>query len=227
MRLAIYDIDGTLTQKGYPFWDLITLRVLPKNRKLQKYLEKWSAGYTDRLRMEEKEFVLQSKKMMEQCIRLDSTIRATEIRRIACEITLDLIKKDVVLKAAIEQVRQDLASGWEIVFSTGSYFDGACGFLDGLVDGGLLSKAEAGRIEIRGVTVDWEHSTVLFMNVGSNKAATGKDLQKYVSIKVYGDDPFGNDKGLFSLTTADKRFVIPGKVTTQDAIEGFARLHRW
>ena len=228
MRLAVYDIDGTLTEPGYPFWDSITSRVIAGKNNLRQYLEEWEQGSSARDGMKEEEFIKVSKEMMERCLRLDPTLTAACIRHAAKDITKEYCAKRIVIYSAIEQLKRDVQDGFNILLSTGSYFDGAIGFLEGLVAAGLLNDDDVAKIHVRGCTVNWLTKEVTFMNVGNNKSNTGLDLGVYKHIKVYGDDPFGNDIGLFNLTDdLSDRFVIPGKIKASSEVEGFAKLHAW
>jgi hypothetical protein len=87
--------------------------------------------------------------------------------------------------------------------STGGDECGAVGFVDGLVECGILSKDLGAKILVSGTRINWNELTVEHLNVGPLKSrglelAFQKpidDIQKRTQA-VFGDDPERGDRAL-------------------------------
>jgi hypothetical protein len=141
---------------------------------------------------------------------------ATAVRRQAALITSSLFFKHGIIRLeAIEYLKSRLSKGVTCVISTASYEDGARGFVDGLVDCGLLPKELAGKIVFTGTVVNWQIGKVAHMNVDTQKlrgleTALGKPLSE-IRPKInaiFGDDPAINDRALLD-GLCSHSFVIP------------------
>ena len=215
--LLIFDIDGTLTRvfnkntdksglPTYAFWDLITERCVSReNQKaLAQLCQEWSA-LTDK--GTGAEFIKNSIDMLQASIDLfASDIQGKTLREHGKAITHLMIKQGIIRPGALEMFVASLDQGFVCVLSTGSYEDGALGFLDALIAARKLSPAQANQVLVSGATIDWQTRKVLHHNVGDNKIAglvqtlkeNPGDFQPRVQ-GVFVDDPLGNDSGLCQL----------------------------
>jgi len=172
-------------------------------------------------------FIASSADMLQRSIRyMDAGVSEQDIIRRAKHITKDFITHGVVIQKAIQFLNQNAEAGHLCILSTGSYQSGAYGFLEALHEQGLVSSIGMENILVSGAVVDWQRKHVLHANVHDNKIKglnvllqerCRRCLQKVtegqsnadLDIYVYADDPAGNDFGILSLTTPDKRYVIP------------------
>jgi hypothetical protein len=104
-------------------------------------------------------------------------------------------------------------AGFQIVFSTTNYYEGAEAFVEILVEQGLITKYHQAQIISSGSLIDWKNQSIIHFNIGADKSvgvskALKIPLEKLPSLtdSAYGDDPLGNDVGILSL--AAKAFVI-------------------
>lgn len=108
-----------------------------------------------------------------------------------------------------------LEQGNLCILSTGSYYDGAVGFVDALIEEGLLPGDALEKLVISGALVDWRNRTVIHANIADNKIkglegaclAKGCTFVKENVVGIYVDDPEGNDSGICSLNPGVVRLI--------------------
>jgi hypothetical protein len=214
--IQIFDLDGTLTiefdpDEGdrtgekldtYNYWHRIT-------RKLARDPEAFDAREKTWLEM-----VMATKNidMISSLIeRTKSEITMFDegdkndesIRKQATLITHDFLDKGIVELDAIRYLEHQLIEGVICAISTGGDESGAAGFVDGLVERGLLSKDLADNIHVSGTRINWDEMTVKHLNVGPLKLRGLElvfqkpidDIQKRTQA-VFGNDPERGDRAL-------------------------------
>ncbi len=216
--IQIFDLDGTLTiefdsAKGdltgekldtYNFWHRIT-------RKLSKDPDAFDVRETAWL-----EVVMATKDIdmiaslidrtkSEMSIFNESDKNDGAIRRQAALITHDFLDNGIVELDAIKYLQYQLQEDVLCVISTGGDESGATGFVDGLVDYGLLPKDLAEKIYVSGTLLDWNKMTVEHLNVGPLKLQgleltfkkSINDIQKRTQA-VFGNDPEHGDRAILN-----------------------------
>lgn len=223
--MKLFDIDGTLTYAfgdispdrtglpTYAFWPLLSYHFAADASTLRAAAEAWDQsdkGTGDA-------FIKSSHDMLQQGINLFRPgVNGAQLRIQAKAITFTLLDHGAVRMDAIAFLRQCLESGDLCILSTGSYEDGAWGFVDALLERNLLPATETqSRLWVSGAQIDWATGTVLHANIAGNKV---KGLQALLAQKehpfdpraitgIYVDDPTGNDDKLCELNS-EKVFVI-------------------
>jgi len=214
--IQIFDLDGTLTiefdpnegdQTGgnldtYNYWHRIT-------RKLARDPDAFDAREKSWL-----ELVMTTKgidmiaslieRTKSEIAMFDEQDKNDEaIRRQAALITRDFLDRGIVELDAIRYLEYQLREGVSCAISTGGDESGAAGFVDGLVDGGLLTKDLADKIYVSGTRINWNEMTVEHLNVGPLKLQGLElafqqpidDIQKRTQA-VFGNDPEHGDRAL-------------------------------
>ncbi len=222
MPIQIFDIDGTLTHahgdipdktglETYAFWPLLSKYFTQDVNQLNKMIHAWEESMKTEL-----DPTGSSHKMMQ--VSLDTFrggVTADTMRSYAKELTLKFIRCGVIRKEAVAYLERQAKQGITCVLSTGSYLDGALGFVDALVEAGLISKETQRSLHISGAIVDWEDYTLIHANVRERKLlgigmAMGKTLeevQPHVTA-AFGDDPWINDKNILEIAPKGKGYVI-------------------
>lgn len=222
MKIEIFDIDGTLTYaygdicdttgfKTYAFWPLISEHFTKDIAILIKMIEEWEESMKF-----EQDHTGSSHLMMQRSIEtFRSNVTSTEVRSFAKEVTLLFIEKGVIRKEAIAYLEEKVQQGILCILSTGSYQDGAAGFVDALEESKLISKNTALALYISGAIVDWEKGKLLHANVRERKIIGIERLfdQEISTLKehiqaIYADDPWINDRDILTLAPQANAFVI-------------------
>ena len=115
-----------------------------------------------------------------------------------------LLKHSAVRTAGIAHLRHSLEAGHICILSTGSYLDGAYGFIDAVCEEGLIPKELTDRLVITGAQIDWPSLKVIHANIANNKIKSiqsalesrGLRLNEEEVDSIAVDDPLGNDSGL-------------------------------
>jgi hypothetical protein len=241
MGIVIYDIDGTLTYlygdipdatgyDTYAFWPLISYNFASDATALRKDVANW-----DESMKTESDPTGSSHKMMQASINtFIFTACADAIRKYAKAITLEFVKCGVLRVEAIQHLERNLEEGNTCVLSTGSYQDGAYGFVDGLIESRLLSPAAGQKILISGAIVDWGSKTLIHANVRERKIAGLENVfKKKIGdfkneiLAVFADDPWINDRDILALAPFNSAYVIETKKNSQKPIPDFCRFTTW
>ena len=207
--LRIYDIDGTITTPGNDLWYLTTRSLSDNFSRFDQYVELWRKGLKNGAAPYELSKLMMHKGL--ECMGDNSN--TSRIKQTAREISDELINNNQYYSGAINHICASLDAGFQIVFSTTNYCEGAEAFLEILVEHGLVKDYHQDQIITSGSIVDWETCTITHFNMGEDKnvgisLALKIPLQELSSHtdSAYGDDPKGNDVGILSLSA--KAFVI-------------------
>jgi hypothetical protein len=224
MKIEIFDIDGTLTYvfgdipdttklKTYSFWPLITERFTKDINILNEMVLAWEESM-----LTEEDPTGSSHRMMQAGVEtFREDVKADDIRQYAKSITLEFINHGVIRKEAIEYLQNRIQNGIVCVLSTGSYQEGAMGFVDALIEKGLLRLEEESNnmLRVTGALVDWATRTLTHANVRERKLiGIEKVMGQSLNIlkpdieAVYGDDPWINDKDILTLVSKERAYVI-------------------
>ena len=210
--LRIYDLDGTITTPGNDLWYLTTRSLSSNPRKFDKYVELWRKSLKNQVDPYESSKLMMQKGL--ECMGENSN--ASRIKQRARKISDEIIKNNQYYSAAINHICASLDAGFQIVFSTTNYYEGAEAFLEILVEHGLIKDFSQDQIIASGSIVNWETKSITHFNMGSDKnVGVSKTLKipleelSFHTDSAYGDDPKGNDVGILSLTA--KAFVIANK----------------
>lgn len=133
----------------------------------------------------------------------------------AKETTLKFITHGVIRKDAVAFLEERVRQGILCVLSTGSYQDGAIGFVDALTESGLISSTTRDSLLISGAVIDWEQKVVVHANVRDRKLiglekVTGHKinaLKPHIEA-VYADDPWINDRDILGIVSKERAYVI-------------------
>jgi hypothetical protein len=224
MKIEIYDIDGTLTYahgdiedktgfKTYAFWPLITERFTKDETVLQKMIDAWEESMKT-----EEDPTGSSHRMMQAGVdTFHNDVIADMVRQFAKDVTLQFIKHGVIRKEAVAFLEDKIKQGVTCILSTGSYQDGAMGFVDALVETGLLNLTNEARnlLHVTGAIVDWDERKLTHANVRERKLV-GIEIVMKQKISVlkpfieaaYGDDPWINDKDILAIAPKERSYVI-------------------
>jgi len=217
--MRIFDIDGTLTHPfgeiedttgfhSYAFWDLLTDEFVESKETFRAEIAAWNESMKT-----EPDPTGSSHAMMQRAIaEFRAGISGEALRAKAKDITVIFLDAGIVRLEAVSFLKRCLASGETCVLSTGSYLDGAFGFVDALVERDLLTADLLDKLHISGAEVDWASRELLHANVRERKIlglkrCLGVDELPAIAA-VYCDDPEINDKGIYEAAPADCRFVI-------------------
>jgi len=234
--IEIFDIDGTLTRVfgdipdktgygTYAFWPLITHHFTKDSATLQKMIDAW-----DESMKTETDPTGSSHKMMQKGIdTFKEGVTGENVREFAKQVTHRFVRSGAVRKEAIAFLEQRVKQGVTCILSTGSYQDGALGFVDALAQEGLISKETQKALRVSGATVDWDDYLLLHANVRERKPigiekTMGKKLSELQPLvrAVYADDPWINDKGIIEMAPPGKGYVITtGKNKDKPLPEGY------
>lgn len=220
----VFDIDGTLTKTGHPYWPALSYHFAGvRADELRAIAEAWDKS--DKGTGEA--FIKTSHEMLEKGIKMfEGDVTGDTLRAKARELTGTFIETGIIRPGAIEFLADCINRGYICILSTGSYEDGAYGFLDALVDKGLLQSSHLERVIVSGAIIDWSSRTVTHANIGSNKIKglhqkflekIGSPLSLDTISGIYVDDPAGNDSGLCELNPT-KTYVIETERAIDKAI---------
>ncbi len=205
----IFDIDGTLTKPGKDLW-LLTTRSLVEDkvlfdREVSIWKEKISKGNC---------VYKESRKMMKKGLELfHKNIDGEKVKVQAKEIVVGIIQEKHYFPEAFEYIRRKTKRGILPIFSTTNYEEGGIGFVDALIQFGLLERHAKGWPVVSGTKINWKNRKIVHFNMGEGKI---KGIAEKLGIGIialqekvkstFGDDPMGNDCGIFRI--AKKGYVI-------------------
>lgn len=227
LSIEIFDLDGTLTEEfssaigdktatgigTYSYWNLITRDLVSDKSEFDTKATAWKRMVTT---TEGIDRIESSKDMTEIGMQLfcQANRSADAVQRKAAEITKLFFKHGIVITEAIEYLKYRLSQNVICVISTASYEDGAKGFVDGLVECGLIPRELTAKIVISGTQINWEQLKVTHMNVDGNKLLGIERIFRQPIDRlrprihaIFGDDPAINDRALLS-GLCDYSFVI-------------------
>lgn len=222
MKIDIWDLDGTLTYAygdiidktgltTYAFWPLITEQFTQDVDALRQITAEWEESMKT-----EPDPTGSSHSMLQRGIdTFPENITQQHIYLFAKEITKKFIQHQVIRREAIAHLEERIKQGVLCIISTGSYQDGAFGFVDALIENHLLSITAKNSLLISGAVIDWEKRLVLHANVRDRKLigiemVTGKKigiLLPHIEA-VYADDPWINDRDILSIVPQERAYVI-------------------
>ncbi len=239
--IEIYDIDGTLTRAHgdipdttgfhtYAFWPLISQHFTKDPVDLDKMIADW-----DESMKTENDPTASSHEMMQRSIdTFREGVTGEGMRAYAKKLTLYLIHHGVIRKEAIAFLEARVKQGITCILSTGSYQDGALGFVDALVQAKLISPETQKKLRVSGAVVDWDDRTLLHANVRDRKLigieiVMGKQMQELRPhvLAVYGDDPWVNDAGILAAAPKGNGYVIATAKNTGKSLPDGYRLSTW
>ncbi len=224
MHIMIFDIDGTLThsqpaeiktESGYhtfAYWPLLSEYFAQDALRLREAATRWDAsdkGTDD-------DFIKSSHQMLQEGIAMFKPgVTSESMRAQAKKITTDFIKQGIIREGALEFLLTCLKQGDLCILSTGSYEDGAQGFVDALK--ACAPTSAWGRVLVSGAQIDWPSRKVIHANIAKNKQVGLLEVLKKqippITLEtsnitgIFVDDPFGNDSGLCELCPS-KVFVM-------------------
>lgn len=238
MALRIFDVDGTLTYvfgeiadktgfHSYAFWDLLTYTFVISPEEVREEIKAWNESMKT-----EADPTRSSHEMMQKVIlKFKSEITGPDLRLRAKEITFAFVAAGVIRDSALKFLNYCLERGDICVLSTGSYLDGLHGFVDALVEGGLIKSGHLANLRFSGAEINWDSRVLLHANVrerklvGLRRCLKLEDTETLPAISgVYCDDPLINDKGIYEAVEDGCRFVI--RTIKNRGIEGW-RLWDW
>jgi hypothetical protein len=239
--IEIYDIDGTLTYgfgdipnltqfATYAFWPLLTEKFTKDVDGFRKRVREWEESMVT-----ESDPALSSHTMMQEGINtFQENVTHQEIRAFAKEVTLQFIHYGVIREEAIAYLSKKVNLGIVCILSTGSYQDGALGFVDALVETGLITQEAGGALRVSGAIVDWKKRELLHANVRERKIKGIEMLlgDKIENIRpniaaVYADDPWINDHGILEIAPPEKAFVIQTEKNKNQILPGHYVFSTW
>ncbi len=146
---------------------------------------------------------------------------------------MQFIDQEIIRLDSIKHLKVALESDDLCILSTGSYTDGAIGFVEALIERNLLPKNTLEKLIISGATIDWKTRKVTHANIADNKI---KGLYKSCQLKnhafnpehiigIYVDDPIGNDSGLCALKPECVHLIRT--VKNKDKLFGTLRHQDW
>jgi hypothetical protein len=235
--IRIFDLDGTLTLNldGNPtdLWREVTSHFMgEENRgKFVEIQQEWKqymkAAETptcpldslptkyfnpEHLHSAEHPRAAYSAQMMQHGLNLmNKDVSEEAVREFVRTLTAKYVEDDIVYSTSIEYLSKSVEKGDICVISTGGYETGAHGFLDGLVDAGLLTLEIRGKIQVSGSKMDWPNKKAVHANVEENKITGLEDTldlkRKQITdqlTSIHVDSPQGGDKGLVKLAVEAK-----------------------
>ena len=214
--LRIYDIDGTITTPGNDLWYLTTRSLSSNPCRFDQCVKLWKKSLLNQVDPYES-----SKLMMQKGLEgMGENSNGSHLKQQARKISDEIVKNNQYYSAAINHICASIDAGFQIVFSTTTYYEGAEAFLEILVEHGLITEERQAHITLSGSIVDWSTRSITHFNMGKNKnigiaKALKISLEELSSLtdSAYGDDPEGNDLGILSLTA--KAFVIANQKNLQ------------
>ncbi len=214
--LRIYDIDGTITTPGNDLWYLTTRSLSSNSSRFDQDVELWRKNLKNGADPYELSKLMMQKGL--ECMGENSN--ASRIKQRAREISDEIINNNQYYSAAINHICASIDAGFQIVFSTTNYCEGAEAFLEILFEHGLGTNYHHNQIIPSGSIVDWETCSITHFNMGEDKNV-GISLALKIPLEelsshtdsAYGDDPERNDIGILSLSA--KAFVIANKKNSE------------
>ena len=186
----VYDIDGTITKLGFDLWFLTTRELSENGKEFELLVDNWKKTTSA------DQIIESSREMMNTGVSLFDYDKKT-VRETCFDLTLKLFfSENFIRLQAISIIKEQIANGESVHFSTANYIDAAHGFLDALVELKLISANEARAITVDGSVIDLINNkpVVTHINVAENKSNKITHAKR-----AYGDDPLGNDRGLASI----------------------------
>lgn len=225
-KLAVFDIDGTITTEGNDSWLETTYAMVTDRSEFESCLEVWKKNKAS-------DPYGASIKMMEEAIGLFKRNTSSKcVFEAACGITLKVIDDNNVRESALNTIERHFDEGFQIVFATTSYKEAGLSLVKALKDKELLSKELCESIIVSGTEVDWTLRKILHFNMSEGKLegiakTLGLPTQRVQdSIEyAYGDDPLGNDSGI--LKAATNGFIIHTKKNASIEINSIGERVRW
>lgn len=177
--VQIFDLDGTLTiefdrNEGdrtgegldtYNYWHRITRKLADNPDDFDRREKSWLDMVMATRDIDMFQALIIRTEM--EINRFDESNRNdAAIRREADLLTQSFFRHGILELDAIEYLKYLLNKGVVCVISTGGDTCGAAGFIDGLVNCGLLPENLAARIFVSGTLINWNKMTIEHLNVG-------------------------------------------------------------
>ena len=207
-KLAVFDIDGTITAEGRDSWLEATYKMVANRSDFESHLKIWKEN-------KKEDPYGASLKMMKQAVQLVSKEYSNPLAvyQVGREIFTEYIKENQIRPEAIKTINRHYQKGLQIVFSTTSYLEVAKSLVNVLLESGLLKSNLANSIVVSGTEVDWLVREVNHFNMSQGKiegigkwlGMNTKEVRSNIEF-AYGDDPLGNDSGI--LKHAENSFIV-------------------
>ena len=186
----VYDIDGTITKPGFDLWFLTTRELSKNGKQFEVLVDNWKKSTNS------EKIIESSQEMMNAGVCLFNYDKKI-VRKTCFDLTQKLFfSEEFIRLQAITIIKEQIANGESVHFSTANYIDAAHGFLEALVELKLITASEARVITVDGSVIDFidNKAVVTHINVAENKSKKITHAKR-----AYGDDPSGNDRGLASI----------------------------
>ncbi len=239
MAIQVFDLDGTLTYgfgdipnttdySAYSYWQILSLYFVNDQQAFHDRIGQWRRDIKKHSDLGN----LAQKAMQKVVDDFRADVHAAVLSEKAEAVTMDFIQHGVIRLPMVEKLQASLQQGDTTVITSGSYIEAVQGFVKQLVQADLLDAQLAQQLHLVGATIDWPTKQLIHSNVHQHKIA---GLEKVLQLSaaaisqeltaVYGDDPWVNDAGIFSLLTEGKGYVIPTQSHQHKALPpGLVRL---
>src|SRR5688500_9119864 len=157
-KLAVFDVDGTITKEGNDSWFEITQKMVTDSEAFARHLAVW------------KENKLldpygASLIMMEQSISLFSgSTNSESVYEKAKRISEETIENNQIRTMAIETIHKHFNEGLSVIFATTSYQEAGFALLDVLTDRNLITAEMKKAILVSGTEVNWNARKIVHFN---------------------------------------------------------------
>ncbi len=225
-KLAVFDIDGTITSEGNDSWLETTYAMVTNRNEFESCLSVWKENKAS-------DPYGASIKMMEEAISLFKQNTSSNcVFEAACGISFKVIDDKNVRDSALDAIKKHYDEGFQIVFATTSYKEAGLSLVKALKEKELLSEEICENIIVSGTDVDWKLRKIIHFNMSDGKLegiakTLGLPTQKVkTSIEyAYGDDPLGNDSGI--LKAASNGYVIHTNKNSTVELNNIGERVRW
>ncbi len=208
-KLAVFDIDGTISSEGRDSWYELTEKLVTDSDLFQRALINWKEKKAS-------DPYGESLTMMETAISLfPEATTSNDFKSFATQCFSDWIKEiGFIRDGAIQAIHRNLDNGNRIVFATTSYKEAGEALVDVLKMKKVISNEVS--IDVTGTEVNWSQKKLDHFNMGDGKLegvsrvlGMGLSQVKESIEESFGDDPSGNDSGI--LKYGKKAFIISTK----------------
>src|SRR5579862_9009823 len=131
MPIEIFDLDGTLTEVDCSLWRLITEKLVEESTMFHSIVDVLRRHVTDNPQIYPSKTAA-SKYITEEALKMFKyhNRNSKSVKKVAFEITLELFEKKLVRTDAIKYLEYALIKNNTCIISTGSYKEGAIGFIE-------------------------------------------------------------------------------------------------